>query len=251
MAARWARRASGSPVWLLARPFWAARRRLRLIAVAAASSCNCSLRAAASRPPEPVVLELCDRALGVRLTIDGGVAPGRRAHPLWRGDCGGVLGAGLRRDQRRRLDLLKLGVAVLAGIAGIGAELGDGVPGKAGAADQGAERVGLAAGRRLGLHGHDHPRFRVNGDLAAMHQQAARQARTSPRTWGRPTFIAVQSSTARSSRRTAASSSDRRTASSTQRRLVVGRHRPPRARAPPVAPGLGPAARTAEDAVLL
>lgn len=94
----WVARALESLVCSSPASSWTARRRLRLIAVAAASSWSWTRAgAAASRAAGAMAFELCDRALGVGLAIDRGIAAGRGAHPFSGGDRGVVLGSGLGR----------------------------------------------------------------------------------------------------------------------------------------------------------
>ena len=100
------------------------------------------------------------RPVGVRIRARAASAAAWRA-PGW------------RRDQRRRAERVERVVGGLAGVAGIGGDLARAVTGKAGAPDQRLQRVGLAAGRALGLDGDDHPPLGINGDLAAMDQMRA------------------------------------------------------------------------------
>lgn len=99
--------------------------------------------AAASRAVSAVALELGDRAFGVGLAIDRGGAAGRGKHPFVGGRSGRVLGARLRRDERRRVELGERRVAGLAGVAAIGRDLGDRVAGPAGPRHQITQAVGF------------------------------------------------------------------------------------------------------------
>jgi len=96
-----------------------------------------------------VALELGDGALGVGLAVHRRVATCRGAHPLASLPGRLVLGGGLRRDQRRRLERLEGGIGVLAGIAPIASQPGDLVAGEPRAADKILQGVGFAAGRVL------------------------------------------------------------------------------------------------------
>lgn len=72
------------------------------------------------------------------------------------------------REQRCGVQRLECGVARLAGIARVGADLAGGVPGEVRTADQGLQRVDLTALAVSASTSHGHARLGINGDLRGM-----------------------------------------------------------------------------------
>ena len=128
--------------------------------------------AAASRAVCAVAFEFGDGAFGVGLAIDGGAGrsrcaswPVRRRRPRARRPAAA--------GPARSVDPLQRLVGGLAGVAGVGGQLGDRVTGEPGAVRSARSDIGLRSGRALGGHGDDHPVLGVDGDLAAMNQMRA------------------------------------------------------------------------------